>query len=235
MKSTDNRSKTKHTSAVRKHAAPIAVGLLTVGMVIALFNAQYLGGQIAYWLHTPAPVVVEEMEPQKEEIKKVAPEPKVIIPSLAIDAPVVYGMTSIAEPDIQRSLQDGVLHFADSPKPGQPGNGIYVGHSSNAPWAPGNYKFVFAPLERLELGDTFYLNYEEIQYTYKVVSKTVVLPNDVSVLNGTSTPSATLITCTPVGTNLKRLVIRGEQISPTPTVSDDETAATSIQALPGNN
>lgn len=216
-------------------AAPM-LGVLVFALVLLLLNARFFWAQFAYRLQPQKEVAMQQVTPRDtaEKEVRVAPEPKVIIPKIGIDAPVVYGMTSIAEPDIQRSLQDGVLHFADSPKPGQAGNGIYVGHSSNVPWAPGNYKFVFAPLEQLEVNDTFYLNHNSRQYTYKVVSKSVVLPNDVSVLAGSEKPTATLITCTPVGTNLKRLVIRGEQIHPTPAESNSSGPQATVQSLPGN-
>lgn len=221
--------------SARSLAAPLA-GLLAATAVIFVLNVQYFIAQIKIMTITPqSPPVSQVVATNNEKVVRVAPDPKVIIPSIGIDAPVVYGMTSTAEPDIQRALQDGVLHFADSPKPGEAGNGVYVGHSSNVPWVPGDYKFVFAPLEKLQINDTFYLNYESRQYTYRIISKKVVLPNDVSVLESSDKPTATLITCTPVGTNLKRLVIRAEQIDPAPTSTADNRNSTSIQVLPGKN
>lgn len=210
--------------------AGVAIFLATLGAL----NLQLITGQIASRNHSPIMAVAPSNTDKKEDIVRVTPDPKIIIPSIGIDAPVVYGMTSIAEPEVQRALQDGVLHYADSPKPGQPGNSVYVGHSSNAPWAPGNYKFVFAPLEHLQLNEIFHLNYEGIQYTYRISSIDVVMPDDISVLSGTDRPTVTLITCTPVGTNLKRLIIKAEQISPAPVLSDSNSPEPPIHTLPGS-
>src|SRR5690606_15862011 len=86
---------------------------------------------------------------------------------------------------------------------------------SNNAFSPGDYKYVFVNLDRLDKGDTIYLNYQGTRYTYKVtVAHKVVEPNDVSVLNPSNKPILTLITCTPVGTNLRRLIVVAEQISP---------------------
>lgn len=227
---------------------PVLGGIFAMLLVLFLFNAQYYTGQLYYWFSvasstpaavtpaTPAPVVNSQQESAAPQITRVSKDPKIIIPGIDVNAPVVYGMTNTDEPSVQRALQDGVLHFAGSPLPGQNGNGIFVGHSSNAPWAPGNYKFVFAPLEQLNINDTFNLHYDGVQYTYKITVKKVVAPEDVSVLAPTTHPSVTLITCTPVGTNLNRLVIHADQISPSPTAGDSATdTQPAATALPGAN
>jgi sortase A len=61
------------------------------------------------------------------------------------------------------------------------------------------------------------LNYNGIRYTYSVTKTQVVKPTDVSALvYPTTKPQATLITCTPLGTALNRLLVTGEQVSPDP-------------------
>lgn len=212
----------------------VIAGVAIFLAALSALNLQLIMGQVASRNHSPIMAIASSSTDEKEEIIRVAPDPKIIIPSVGIDAPVVYGMTSIAEPDVQRALQDGVLHYANSPKPGQPGNSVYVGHSSNVPWAPGNYKFIFAPLEQLQLNEIFHLNYEGIQYTYRITSIEVVMPDNVSVLASTDNPTVTLITCTPIGTNLKRLVIKAEQISPTPAPSNSSSTEKTVITLPGN-
>jgi len=219
--------------------APVA-GILAAVLVVVALNAEYFIAQFVYHFgnHRATPetsqVVAAKPSEKPEEPKQVAPDPKVIIPVIGVDAPVVFGMTSTVEHDVQRALQDGVVHYANTPLPGEPGNGVYVGHSSNAPWVPGHYKFVFTALENVNLNNTFYINKDGKQYEYKVVSKKVIDPHDTSVLNGTDKPTATLITCTPVGTSLHRMVILGEQIHPAPVKGTAKKSTTNATVLPGN-
>ena len=127
-------------------------------------------------------------------------DPKIIIPKINVEIPVVYGVNTIEEDDIQKALEDGVVHYADTAKPGENGNSVIVGHSSNNIFNKGDYKFAFVLLSRMETNDTFYLHKDGKRYTYRVYKKEVVSPTDVSVLSITDKPAtATLITCDPPG------------------------------------
>ncbi len=163
---------------------------------------------------------------------KVGPEPKIIIPKINVEAPVVYDVTSIAESVIQSKLKNGVVHYpipGANALPGQAGNSVILGHSSNDVFDDGAYKFIFVQLDRLEKGDTFYLNYNSVRHTYTVTAKEIINPNEVSKLTaGNGKPLVLLVTCTPVGTALQRLVVTGEQISPSP---DKAVAQTEEQKL----
>ncbi|HET8689951.1 MAG TPA: sortase [Candidatus Saccharimonadales bacterium] len=151
---------------------------------------------------------------------KVGPEPTVAIPKIGVEAPVVYGITSLNENYIQNKLKDGVVHYpipGASSVPGQNGNTVIIGHSSNDVFNSGGYKFIFVQLDRLQKGDIFYLNYKGIRYTYSVTKSEVITPTQINKLVlPENKPMATLITCTPPGTAWKRLVVYGEQISPDP-------------------
>lgn len=161
-----------------------------------------------------------------------------IVPKINVEVPVVYDVNSTQEKDIQNALEDGVVHYATTPKPGEVGNSVVVGHSSNNLFNSGQYKFAFVLLNRLEEGDTFSLTYGGKRFVYKVYEKRVVPPTDVSVLGPADKPStATLITCDPPGTSINRLIIVGEQISPDPvqnTASPVQQASTSPAIVPGN-
>jgi sortase A len=170
--------------------------------------------------------------------------PEVIIPKINVEIPVDYNQTSTDEAVIEDALESGVVHYATTSLPGQNGNTAFFGHSSNNIFNKGKYKFAFVLLHTLVPGDTFYLTYNGKVYVYKVITKTVVEPTQVEVLNPVEgqTATATLITCDPPGTSLHRLVIVGQQISPAvstnaastatgvPTSSSDQGS----DALPGN-
>lgn len=119
---------------------------------------------------------------------------------------------------MQKELEEGVAHYPTTSMPGENGNGAYFGHSSNNIFNKGKYKFAFVLLNQLTIGDTFYITKDGKLYAYKVFDKKVVEPNQVEVLLPVEghTATATLITCDPPGTSLRRLVVVGDQISPDP-------------------
>ncbi len=160
--------------------------------------------------------------------------PEVIIPKINVEIPTVFNQKSIKESDIQVGLESGVVHYPTTSLPGQNGNTAFFGHSSNNIFNKGKYKFAFVLLHSIEKGDTFYLTYNSKLYAYKVFDKKVVQPNEVSVLDPIpgKQATATLITCDPPGTSLRRLVVVGEQISPDPSTNGEGVTST-VSTEPG--
>jgi len=190
---------------------PILSAVGTFILLFALFHAQIIFSQLKYLTAKPQ-AATSAITAQTAVI---SPDPTITIPKINVNAPVVY-QPSIAEADVLRSLQDGVVHYGTSVVPGQNGNMVIVGHSSNDWWEAGNYKFVFVLLDKLAVGDQFSINYQSKRYVYQVTNIKIVQPTDLSVLAPTTTPTATLITCTPPGTSWKRLVVVANQVSPAP-------------------
>ncbi len=151
------------------------------------------------------------------------------IPKINVQAPVQYINTN-DENAIETALESGVIHYSTTSLPGQNGNVALFGHSSNDWWQPGNYKFVFVLLDKLSPGDLVYLDYNSVRYTYQVTASQVVQPTDMAVLAPTSTPTLSLITCTPPGTSLERLVVTAKQISPDPSANQQTTPSASPQS-----
>jgi len=150
-------------------------------------------------------------------------EDRLIIPKLGKNVPIVSpSMDALIqenwkqfENDIQDALHHGVVHYPGSAKPGQAGNFFLTGHSSYYPWDNGKYKDVFALLPQLEVGDTYSVYYGGDKHTYRVSKKYEVKPSDVTVLDQPTTKRiATLMTCTPIGTTLRRLIVQAEEIDP---------------------
>lgn len=72
---------------------------------------------------------------------------------------------------------------------------------------------LFTDLDKLEVGDTFYITILSNILTYQVDQIRTVYPNDVSdlqIIDGKD--YCTLFTCTPYGINTHRLLIRGKRI-----------------------
>ncbi len=121
----------------------------------------------------------------------------------------------MVEEDIQDALQYGVVHYPGTARPGQAGNFFVTGHSSYYPWASGKYKTVFARLHEMEVGDEYWVYYGGDKHRYIVTDKKEVKPSNVDVLDQpTNKRTATLMTCTPVGTTLRRLILNSQEVDP---------------------
>lgn len=147
----------------------------------------------------------------------ISDKPELIIPKINVQIPIIYAANN-NEDTVETDLESGVVHYADTAMPGQDGNLVIFGHSSNNIFNPGKYKFAFVLLKRLDTGDTFYIDNHGKRFTYEVFHKQIVPPSDVSVLGPISgkTATATLITCDPPGTSINRLIVQADQISPNP-------------------
>jgi LPXTG-site transpeptidase (sortase) family protein len=223
--------------ALFKRIKPAIKAALIGVIIFGIFNSQALVGQIQYLTSTGAGAEIPPNAISTNEVA-VPADPRIIIPKINVNVPVVYDEKSFDEARVQKALERGVVHYGTTAIPGQVGNNVIVGHSSNNWWASGKYKFAFVLLDKLETGDTFVLHYESKRYVYKVSKKVVVGPTDLSVLSqSTDVPIVTLITCTPPGTSLRRLVVVAEQISPEPTEASTGTtnpAQLDDSKLPGN-
>lgn len=164
---------------------------------------------------------VEAIPPLNIEV--FPPDMRVVIPRINQNVPVVGVKNDnlIArkwqdlEADIQKSLRDGVIHYPGTALPGENGNIVLTGHSSYYAWDPGRFKDVFALLHDVKQGDKIVVYFNQRKYTYEVFSIKTVLPQNVDVLGTASAEQLTLITCTPIGTNLKRLIVQARLSSKT--------------------
>lgn len=227
----------ERSQKVRKsrHFMPL-VAALTVALVFGMLQYnRLLVAQVKAYV-SPGSISPQNVILDPAASTKVGPEPRIVIPKINVDAPVVYDVPSLEESVIQNKLRDGVVHYpipGANSVPGQQGNTVLLGHSSNDVFDDGDFKFVFVQLDKLNVGDSFYMHYGGTRYTYSVKEKKVIMPNEVSqLIIDSPTPLATLVTCTPPGTALKRLVVIAEQISPDPTkAAAKDTATTPTEAF----
>lgn len=229
----------KSAKEVRKsrHFKPILAGLIVVFIFLFLqYNSFLISNIIAYI--SPGSIDVQNIVVDPNTGITVDPAPRLIIPKINVDVPVSYDIGNDYD-SLKAAMRVGVAHFAvpgANSHPGETGNTVLSGHSSNDLFSPGDYKFIFAQLEKLAVGDTIYANYKSKRYTYIVTDTKVVGPTDVSALvYPTTKPILTLLTCTPVGTATNRLLVISEQISPDPTTSaaTSTTSTSVVDSMPG--
>ncbi len=149
------------------------------------------------------------------DLNPLPPDNYLIIPKIGKSVPIVeipfdnfkQQNWKALDKDIETGLQNGVIHYPGTATPGQKGNVFITGHSSYYVWDKGRYKDVFALLGELAPGDEVHIIFGGHTYHYVVSEKKVVKPTDTEVLDQTSDHRLTLMTCTPVGTNINRLII----------------------------
>lgn len=226
--------------AKSRHFKPILAAVIVM-MVIGFlqYNRAIFATVSAYispGKSSPESIVVSSNAPVE-----VGPENKIIIPKTNVEAPVHYGVGNDHDSQM-KAMETGTAHFAipgANSVPGQIGNTVVAGHSSNDVFASGAYKFVFVQNEKLDAGDVIYMHYNGIRYTYTITKKEVVMPTQVDKLTyQTDKPVLTLISCVPLGTAEKRLLITAEQVSPSPSEAkpqsdNSDTASAEGASIPG--
>lgn len=201
-----------------KHFIPIAAALAVVLIFVFLqYNRVLIATVNAYV--SPGAIDPQNIVIDPTGSATVSADSRLIIPKINVDVPAIYDVGSDYNSQMD-AMAKGVAHFAipgASSHPGEVGNTVLSGHSSNDLFDKGDYKFIFAQLEKLAVGDTIYANYQSKRYTYVITKTEVVKPTEVSKLvYPVDKPILTLITCTPLGTSQNRLLVTAEQISPDP-------------------
>jgi len=113
---------------------------------------------------------------------------------------------------IDTDLSSHLINFPGTAIPPGKGNAAVFGHSTLPQlFDPKNYKTIFATVHTLVIGDTILVTANNLTYSYKIYSISVVEATDTSYLSQDTNDSyLTIITCTPPGTTWKRLIIRAK-------------------------
>jgi len=125
-----------------------------------------------------------------------------VSPPLAVLKIARLGLTvPVLEGTDDRLLDVGVGHIPDTALPGEPGNIAIAGHRDG----------FFRSLKDVRAGDVIELTTRDGPSAYVVEGTWIVQPDDVSVLDPTTAPSITLVTCYPfyfVGSAPQRFIVR---------------------------
>ena len=133
------------------------------------------------------------------------------VDKLAIKAPIIQGIDPANKAKYDEALKDGVAHMIGTALPGAGKGNIFIyGHSSST--VGSKYSKIFASLNDLSAGDEVAIHYNKADYKYSVSSKKIVAKTDLSVLDQTKEETLTLMTCWPIGTDNKRLVVIAKRI-----------------------
>lgn len=118
---------------------------------------------------------------------------RIQIPALGIDAPIVQG-------DGWEQLKKGVGQHVGTANPGENGNVVLSAHNDI-------FGEIFRDLDRLKSGDEIIIYTNQQPFTFLVTNTEVVDPTQVEVMDPTTQPTVTLISCYPYMVDDQRIVV----------------------------
>jgi sortase A len=147
--------------------------------------------------------------PQKLPSVQALPAKRLVIPTISLDSKVIQLGTHLDKRGqlAWETAPFAIGHHRGTAGPGQNGNMVLSGHISSP-----NEGAAFHRLPDLKVGEGVIVATDERQYLYRVVDRKVVTPDEVSVMEPTPDPSATLITCYPDGIYSHRLVVTAKLV-----------------------
>lgn len=124
------------------------------------------------------------------------------IPTINIDLPIYRGTTGAA-------MEKGAGHMEGTSLP-VGGIGTHAVISAHSGMASAK---LFTDLDKLKLGDMFFITVCNQKLAYEVDNIAVVEPTDIDLIRiDTQQDYVTLLTCTPYGVNTHRLLVRGHRV-----------------------
>ncbi len=172
-------------------------------------NREALWQQFKYrYLKNGFKAEVEEFKKEPEEKPK---EDLIIIPKIAIEAPLVLAKSE-DEKDILKSLKNGAVMYPNFSLPAKKGRVVITAHSSGGREA-GDYKSLFSLLDKLQKGNKILIYFKGQEYKYKVFETKIINASDYEeVFKEREGSTLVLFTCWPLGTTFKRLVIKARLV-----------------------
>lgn len=133
------------------------------------------------------------------------------IPSINIEAPIIFTENSDPE-NLEKLLDEGVLHFPESVLPLENGNTIFLGHSAPFGWPKIKHDWVFSDIVKLENRDEIIIYFDNKKIIYYVTDK-IFLEKGEEIPEKNLTNSENyliIISCWPPGKDSKRIAIMSE-------------------------
>lgn len=126
----------------------------------------------------------------------------IMIPVINIDLPIYHGTTGAV-------MEKGAGHMEGTSLP-VGGVGTHAVISAHSGMASAK---LFTDLDKLKLGDMFFITVCNQKLAYEVDNIAVVEPTDIDLIRiDTQQDYVTLLTCTPYGVNTHRLLVRGHRV-----------------------
>jgi len=142
------------------------------------------------------------------------------IPKIKAAAKIIDNISPFEKTEYEQALQNGVARFGN----------LYFAHSSLPPWQITRVNTPFLFLNKLSIGDEIFIYEQNTKKIFKVYDKKIIFPDDLSHIQELKNDNQKLIlmTCTPWGTDLKRLLIFADVVEKPQITSDDNPSETPV-------
>ncbi len=124
----------------------------------------------------------------------------IVIPKINAYAPIIPNVNPWQKSEYLPALSKGVAQAKDN-------SSFFFAHSSDLPWKITRYNTAFLRLGELQKGDRIIIAKGDLTQQYQVINKKEVWPWEVQYVKKIDPNQIILMTCTPVGTSLKRLLV----------------------------
>ncbi len=197
----------------------VKILLITGAVSVFFFSGVIVGAAIGAYYRAEIVVLWRGFFPEINDSSSQAPAVDensneatsfVALPNESARLPLMYSGT-LDEDEIQELLKRGAVVLPLGVAFGEPGNVVITAHSSGTA-AFGPFRFAFAKLSELNIGDEFSITTPKATYRYRVYDKQIVWPHQVDKLPKDERSTVTLVTCWPLWTNFKRLLVNSELV-----------------------
>jgi LPXTG-site transpeptidase (sortase) family protein len=193
-----SKAKFKKKYPLKLKVLPMVLAALLVSLIFLLYDFGM-------------PLIEKRIDPPKRDISHdnepgQITEFNLTIEKLKINVPVIPNVDGKNEEIYNDALNNGVAHYKNTALPNSGSNIVIFGHSS-AILGMGRYADIFANLDNLDQGDEIKLIFNQKEYLYLVSEINIIAADDFSLVSPTERERLTLLTCWPIGTADKRLVI----------------------------
>ncbi len=198
----------------------IFVFCISFAIIAIILNSQFLLAYLTFTKDTLTPPAYAAQRAlllpltQNNTPQPLPEQATLTIPRIGITVPILFSKDKeINTEALYTKLQNGVINYPTSVKPGEKGTSIILGHSSSYPWQKGRYRSVFALLGKLQTGDTFTVRYDDGRlFTYTIQKSVIFNPkienHDLTQLTEhADDETIVLVSCWPIGTDYQRIAV----------------------------
>lgn len=166
-------------------------------------------------------ILLENMKWYEFAFNTLPPTNRLIVPRFNVDDPLIISkytnMKEFIYKNYNEELKEWVVKYPTTPEPGQPGNTLVFGHTSQERWKHNPYGMAFAHIAKMEMGDIIQVVWKWQLHEYKVIDIQVKYPQHVNeaYMEYANTPKnyLTLMGCYPIWSSKQRILVISEEIN----------------------
>ncbi len=132
------------------------------------------------------------------------------IPKINAYSRIVLNVNPDEKEEYEMALNKGVAHAQNTNVPGE-GFSFIFAHSSLPPWKMTRINTPFLRLGEIKHGDEIIVYKYSERLRFVVENTQIVGPHEMQKVYGVKEPYLVLMTCSPVGTSLRRLLVFARQ------------------------